>query len=457
MSLSSPQAFKKILVANRGEIALRVIRAARELNIATVAVYSTADADSLHVKFADESVCIGPSSAAESYLKIPAIIAAAEITGADAIHPGYGFLSENAHFARTCEKCGFRFIGPAPEHIEKMGDKIIARRTMRELGLPSLPGSPGPLESSEEAKRVAREVGFPLIIKAAAGGGGRGMKIVRDPKDLDTALQLAQTEARAAFGNGAVYVERFVEKPRHIEFQIAADHYGRVVHLGERECSVQRRYQKLVEESPSPAITPAKRMEVGERITTALSQLGYTNVGTVELLMDEKGELWFMEMNTRIQVEHPVTEMVTGRDLVRTQILLAQGEPLPFTQDEISLRGHAIEVRINAEDSTKFAPSPGTITDFHMPGGVGIRVDSHVTSGTLVPPHYDSLIGKLIVHDVDRDHTLRRLEGALRECVVNGISTNIPFHRRVLSNSAFAAGEYDTNLVRRILEQDAVG
>ncbi len=454
MSGPKSQPINKILVANRGEIALRIVRAARELGISTVAIYSEADADSLHVKFADESVCIGPPSASESYLKIPKVIAAAEITGADAIHPGYGFLSENADFARTCEKSGFRFIGPKPDHIDKMGDKITARRTMRDLGLHSLPGSPGPLESAEEAKRLAHEIGFPLIVKAAAGGGGRGMKIVRDPKALDASVELAQTEARAAFGNGAVYVERFVEKPRHIEFQVAADDNGRVIHLGERECSVQRRYQKLVEESPSPALTDAKRAEIGSRITSALASLGYTNVGTVELLMDEHGELWFMEMNTRIQVEHPVTEMVTGIDLVRTQILLAQGEFLPLKQEELRLRGHAIEVRINAEDPERFAPSPGTITDFHMPGGVGVRIDSHVTSGTTVPPHYDSLIGKLIVHDVDRPHALKRLAGALRETVVNGIQTNIPFHRRVLENPEFIAGDYDTNIVRRILEPE---
>ena len=454
MSTTEHRPFRKILVANRGEIALRVIRAARELGISTVAVYSTADAESLHVKFADESVCIGPPSATESYLNIPGLIAAAEITGADAIHPGYGFLSENAHFARTVIKSGFAFIGPKPEHIDRMGDKIIARKTMRELGLFSLPGSPGPLESTSEAKKVAREVGFPLIIKAAAGGGGRGMKIVRDPDALDSALELAQTEAKAAFGNGAVYVERFVEKPRHIEFQVAGDHTGKVVHLGERECSVQRRYQKLVEEAPSAAMTPEKRAEVGGRICEALAAMGYTNVGTVELLMDERGELWFMEMNTRIQVEHPVTEMVTGVDLVRTQILLAQGEPLPFGQEDVRLQGHAIEVRVNAEDPVRFAPSPGTITDFHMPGGAGVRIDSHVTSATVVPPHYDSLIGKLIVHDADRPRCLARLEGALRETVVEGISTNIAFHRRVLAHEDFIRGDYDTNLVRRILDGD---
>ena len=455
MSTPETRQFQKILVANRGEIALRIMRAARELGIATVAVYSETDADSLHVKFADESVCVGPAAARDSYLKIPAIIAAAEITGADAIHPGYGFLAENAHFAQTCITSGFTFIGPLPEHIERMGDKITARRTMAQLGLPSLPGSPGPIEDPEEAKRVAAEVGFPVIIKAAAGGGGRGMKIVRDPKDLERQVQLAQTEAAAAFGNGAVYIERFVETPRHIELQVAADNHGNVVHLGERECSVQRRYQKVIEEAPSPALTPEKRNELGAKVTTALRELRYQNVGTVELIMDEHGELWFMEMNTRIQVEHPVTEMVTGVDLLRLQIQLAQGEKLPFTQEDVQLRGHAMEARINAEDAERFIPSPGTISTFHMPGGPGVRVDTHVTHGAWVPPNYDSLIGKLIVHDHDRPAALRRLEGALRECVVEGISTNIEFHKRVLRNEKFLAGHYDTNLVKQILEGDA--
>ena len=448
---AGPRKINKILVANRGEIARRVIRAARELDIATVAVHSTADAESLHVKFADESVCIGPPAAAESYLNIPAIISAAEITAADAIHPGYGFLSENAGFAEVCEACGIQFIGPSAEAIRLMGDKIEGRKAMARAGLSSLPGSPEPLTSDAAALAVAHEIGFPVIIKAAAGGGGRGMKIVRDKADLGRLLAVARREAGAAFGNDAVYVERFVERPRHIEFQIAADHHGNVIHLGERECSVQRRYQKLVEESPSPAVTPEKRAEVGERITTALKKLGYTSVGTVELLMDEGGELYFMEMNTRIQVEHPVTEMVTGLDLVRLQIQLAMGEPLPFAQEDLEMRGHAIECRVNAEDPISFAPSPGTITAYHVPGGTGVRVDSHVTQDSAVVPYYDSLLAKLIVHDMDRDHAIRRMRSALREIVVEGIRTNIPFHRRVLHHPDFVAGTYDTTIVPRML------
>jgi acetyl-CoA carboxylase, biotin carboxylase subunit len=444
------RAFKKILVANRGEIALRVIRAARELDIETVAVHSTADAESLHVKFADEAVCIGPPSPTASYLNVPAIISAAEVSGADAIHPGYGFLSENAQFAETCARSGFHFIGPKAESIRMMGDKIRARKAMAGVGLFGLPGSPDPLESGEEAMAVAQEIGFPLIIKAAAGGGGRGMKIVREADKLGPMLDLARREAESSFGSGAVYVERFVTHPRHIEFQIVADDFGNVVHLAERECSVQRRYQKLIEESPSPALTPEKRAEVGDRVVKAIKKLGYTNVGTIEFLMDGE-ELYFMEMNTRIQVEHPVTEMMVRRDLVRLQIQLAEGHPLPFTQDDVELRGHAIECRINAEDPVSFAPSPGVISAYHVPGGTGVRVDSHVTTGTTVAPHYDSLIAKLIVHDLDREHALRRMKTALREYVVEGIKTNIPFHRRVLDHQGFAAGEYDTTLVQTIL------
>jgi acetyl-CoA carboxylase biotin carboxylase subunit len=448
---TSERRFKKILVANRGEIALRVIRAARELEIATVAVHSAADAESLHVKFADESVCIGPASPTDSYLKIPAIIAAAEVTAADAIHPGYGFLSENANFAEICEACGFSFIGPPASAIRMMGDKIEARKAMASVGLHSLPGSREPLTSESDALAFAREIGFPLIIKAAAGGGGRGMKIVREKGELERLLSIARREAAAAFGNDSVYVERFVERPRHIEFQVAADRYGNVIHLGERECSVQRRYQKLIEESPSPAMTEAKRAEVGERIVGALKALGYSNVGTVELLMDESGELHFMEMNTRIQVEHPVTEMVVGIDLVRLQIELAAGRPLPITQDQVKLTGHAIECRVNAEDPISFAPSPGTITAFHMPGGSGVRVDTHATQDWTVPPHYDSLVAKLIVHDSDRRQAIRRMKSALREFVVEGIRTNIPFHRRVLENAEFLHGAYDTTIVPRML------
>jgi acetyl-CoA carboxylase, biotin carboxylase subunit len=443
--------FKKILVANRGEIALRVIRAARELNIATVAVYSTADVESLHVKFADESVCIGPPTPAKSYLNIPAIISAAEVTSADAIHPGYGFLSENATFAEICGQCGFTFIGPKPEAIRMMGDKITARRAMRDAGMKGLPGCDEPLTSDKEAIAVAKEIGFPLIIKAAAGGGGRGMKIVRNKDDLPQTLAIARNEAKVGFGNDAVYVERFVERPRHIEFQIVADNYGAVVHLGERECSVQRRYQKLVEESPSPAMTPEKRKAVGEQIVNALKKLGYSTVGTVEMLMDENGELHFMEMNTRIQVEHPVTEMVTGVDLVRLQIMLAAGKKLPFTQEEVQMNGHAIECRVNAEDPFTFDPSPGLITGFHAPGGPGVRVDSHVTQDTMVQPYYDSLLAKLIVHDVDRPHAIRRVRSALKEFVVDGIKSNIAFHRRVMENKAFVSGEYDTNIANRVV------
>jgi len=439
--------FRKILVANRGEVALRVIRAARELDIETVAVHSTADVDSLHVKFADESVCIGPPAPAQSYLSVPAIISAAEITSADGIHPGYGFLAENAAFAETCRASGFRFIGPLPESIRMMGDKIQARKAMTSVGLFGLPGSPDPLERAEEALVLANDIGFPLIIKAAAGGGGRGMKIVREPTELVRLLDLARREAEASFGSGAVYVERFIENPRHIEFQVVADDFGRVVHLGERECSVQRRYQKLLEESPSPGLTEEKRAAVGERITTALKKLGYTNVGTIEFLMDESGELYFMEMNTRIQVEHPVTEMMVRRDLVRLQIQLSEGSPLPFTQDDVHLRGHAIECRINAEDPVDFAPSPGVISAYHVPGGAGVRVDSHITTGSTVVPYYDSLLAKVIVHDIDRAHAIRRMKSALNEFVVEGIKTNIAFHKKLLDYADFSSGHYDTTLV----------
>jgi acetyl-CoA carboxylase biotin carboxylase subunit len=443
--------FKKILVANRGEIALRVMRAARELGIPTVAVYSTADAESLHVKFADEAVCIGPPSPKESYLSIPAIISAAEISAADAIHPGYGFLSENPNFAQICKLCGFKFIGPEAELIRTMGDKITARETMREAGLPILPGSREALTDEASALEIAREIGTPVIIKAAAGGGGRGMKIVWKEEDLAAAVSVARAEAEAAFGNGAVYVERYVTKPRHIEFQVAADEHGNVVHLGERECSVQRRHQKLIEESPSPGVTPELRERMGARIVAALKKLGYSNVGTVELLMDERGELYFMEMNTRIQVEHPVTEMVTGIDLVRLQIEIAAGKPLPFTQDDIKMRGHAIECRINAEDPDTFAPSPGHITAYHMPGGPGVRVDSFVTTDATVLPYYDSMVAKLIVHDTSRDAAIARMRAALRECVVEGIKTNVPFHRRAMTDAEFASGVYDTRIVERMM------
>lgn len=447
-----PKLFEKILVANRGEIALRIIRAARELDIKTVAVHSEADAESLHVKFADESVCIGPANPTQSYLHVPAIISAAEVTAADAIHPGYGFLSENAAFADTCDACGFTFIGPPASAIRTMGDKIEARRTMASVGLHSLPGSDGPLDSEEEALALAKDIGLPLIIKAAAGGGGRGMKIVRDKKDLKRMLSVARHEAEAAFGNGAVYIERFIERPRHIEFQVVADTHGNVVHLGERECSVQRRYQKLIEEAPSPAMTEKKRAQIGDRIVKALKKLGYSNVGTIEFLMDEDGELYFMEMNTRIQVEHPVTEMMVRMDLVRLQILLSAGFPLRFKQKDIKFAGHAIECRINAENPRTFAPSPGTITTYHVPGGAGVRVDSHITGETTVTPHYDSLLAKLIVHDYDRTHAIRRMQTALKEFVIEGIQTNVDFHRQMLDHPDFRSGDYDTTIVPRMLE-----
>ncbi len=447
--------FKKILVANRGEIALRVIRAARELDIQTVAVYSTADAESLHVKFADESVCIGPPAPQESYLKIPAIISAAEVSAADAIHPGYGFLAENASFAEICEQCGFNFIGPSASSIRTMGDKIQARETMKRVGLKPLPGSDEPIMNDADGARVAKALGYPVIVKAAAGGGGKGMKIAYNEGELGRILSVAREEAEKAFGSGDIYLERFIERPRHIEFQIAADKHGHVVHLGDRECSVQRRYQKLIEEAPSPGLSEAKRQEVGDNLVQAIKKLGYTNLGTVEFLLDEQGQLYFMEMNTRIQVEHPVTEMVVGLDLVRLQILLSAGAELPFDQSDISMKGHAIECRINAEDPKTFLPSPGTISAYHVPGGYGVRVDSHVTQDTTVEPHYDSLLAKLIVHDHDREHALRRMRSALKEFVVEGIRSNIPFHRMIVNHEGFSSGDYDTRIVERLLSSSA--
>jgi len=443
---------RKILVANRGEIALRVIRAARQLGIETVAVHSTADAESLHVKFADESVCVGPPAPDKSYLNIPAIIAAAEITSADAVHPGYGFLSENARFAEICQLSGFEFIGPSPDHIRTMGDKIKARRTMTAAGLPVLPGCDGAIESVEEALKIAEDIGCPVIIKAAAGGGGRGMKIVRSTEELPNALRLARREAELAFGDGSLYIERFVAKPRHIEFQIAADGQGNVVHLFERECSVQRRHQKLIEEAPSPALSESQRHEMGELVVNALRSINYRSVGTIEMLMDEGGGLYFMEMNTRIQVEHPVTEMITGIDLIRLQLTIATEGRLPITQADIKTHGHAIECRVNAENAESFAPSPGTITAYHAPGGPGVRIDTFVTQDSVIHPYYDSLIAKLIVHDTDREKALGRARVALREYVVEGIDTNIPFHRKVLDFPDFVAGDYDTNIVPKVME-----
>ena len=446
--------FKKVLIANRGEIALRVIRACRELGIATVAVHSTADANALHVRFADESVCIGPPPSKESYLNIPQLLSAAEITRADAIHPGYGFLSENAEFAEVCENCKIRFIGPRPEMLRLMGNKVRAKQAAREAGIPLLPGSTGVVKDPKEAEAIAREIGFPVIIKAAAGGGGKGMKIVREPGALAQAFSTAAAEAVASFNNGELYIERYVEKPRHIEIQIAADEHGNVIHLGERECSVQRRHQKLIEESPSPALTPELRETMGRTSVEAMQKLRYNNVGTIEYLLDERGQFYFMEMNTRIQVEHPVTELVTGIDLVREQIRMAYGHPLRFKQSDIQMKGAAIECRVNAEDPVTFAPWPGKITGYSVPGGYGVRVDSAAYENYTVLPFYDSLLAKLIVHAEDRETAIRRMQRALGEYVVEGIRTNIPFHRAALADEAFQEGNYDTRFVERLLASE---
>ncbi|MCI0669887.1 MAG: acetyl-CoA carboxylase biotin carboxylase subunit [Myxococcaceae bacterium] len=446
--------FKKVLIANRGEIALRVIRACRELGIATVAVHSTADANALHVRFADESVCIGPPPSKESYLNIPALLSAAEITRADAIHPGYGFLSENAEFAEVCESCKIRFIGPRPEMLRLMGNKVRARAAAREAGLPLLPGSQGVLKNPKEAEALAREIGFPVILKAAAGGGGKGMKIVREPSALAQAFATATAEAVASFANGDMYLERYVEKPRHIEIQIVADEHGNIIHLGERECSVQRRHQKLIEESPSPGVSPELRERMGRVSVEAMKRIAYNNVGTIEYLMDERGEFYFMEMNTRIQVEHPVTEMVTGVDLVREQIRLASGQPLTLKQEDVQMKGAAIECRVNAEDPVTFAPWPGKITGYSVPGGYGVRVDSAAYENYTVLPYYDSLLSKLIVHAEDRATAIRRMQRALGEYVVEGIRTNIAFHRAALAEEAFQVGQYDTRFVERLLASE---
>ena len=455
MSARSSRLFKKILVANRGEIALRVIRAARELGIPTVAIHSTVDAEALHVKFADESVCIGPPPSPKSYLHIPAIISAAEITGADAVHPGYGFLSENVEFAAVCQRAGLTFIGPQPEHMRLMGDKVQGRTTMSSYGVPVLPGT-GLLHGDEEALAAANRIGLPVIIKATAGGGGRGMKIVHDAGKLLGQLAMARAEALAGFGNAGVFIERYVEVPRHIEVQVIGDGTGAVVALGERECSIQRRHQKLVEEAPSPALSPDERAELLARVAKAVAAVKYQSVGTLEFLFertpDGKPHFYFMEMNPRIQVEHTVTEMVTGVDLVREQIRIAAGEPLrrEHLQSLAVPKGHSIEVRINAEDPVTFAPSPGRITGLHLPGGLGVRVDTHVYQGYVVPPNYDSLICKLIVHAEDRPAAIARLRRALAEFVVEGIKTNIDFHRRVVDNADFQSGHLDTRFIERM-------
>ncbi len=446
--------FKKVLIANRGEIALRVIRACRELGIATVAVHSTADANALHVRFADEAVCIGPPPSKESYLNVPALLSAAEITQADAIHPGYGFLSENADFAKVCADCQITFIGPNERVIRLMGNKVSARAAAREAGLPLLPGSPGVVRTPRDAEEFAKQIGFPVILKAAAGGGGRGMKIVRDPGAVGMAFSTASAEAMSSFSNGDLYIERYVEKPRHIEIQIMADEHGNVIHLGERECSVQRRHQKLIEESPSPGVSPELREEMGRVSVKAMQEIGYSNVGTIEYLMDENGKFYFMEMNTRVQVEHPVTELVTGVDIVKEQILIANGEKLRFTQKDIRMRGSAIECRINAEDPVTFAPSPGKITGYSVPGGNGIRVDSAAYENYTVRPNYDSLISKLISYAEDRPTAIRKMQRALSEYVVEGIKTNIPFHRAALAEDSFLEGNYDTRFVERLLASE---
>ncbi|HEX2450327.1 MAG TPA: acetyl-CoA carboxylase biotin carboxylase subunit [Gemmatimonadales bacterium] len=441
---------KKVLVANRGEIALRVIRACRELGLETVAVYSEADRESLHVRFADDDVCIGPPPGRASYLKIPALIAAAEITGADAIHPGYGFLAENAEFADTCRASNITFIGPTGEQIRQMGDKATARRLAAEAGVATIPGSPGTIDDPEEALAFAETIHFPVIIKATAGGGGKGMRIAHDAEQFTQLFGLAQNEALAAFGNGAVYVERYLEHPRHVEIQVLGDSYGRVVHLGERDCSVQRRHQKLIEESPSPALTPELRRRMGDAAVALASRIEYQGAGTLEFLLDQDGSFYFMEMNTRIQVEHPVTEMVTSFDLVKEQIRVASGEPISYKGDGTRLRGHAIECRINAEDPYRgFQPSPGLITAYHPPGGPGVRVDTHVYAGYTVPPYYDSLLAKVIVHGNDREEALTRMRQALDTFILEGVTTTIPFLARVIRHPDFVEGNVDTRFLER--------
>ncbi|HEV2021413.1 MAG TPA: acetyl-CoA carboxylase biotin carboxylase subunit [Terriglobales bacterium] len=445
--------FKKILIANRGEIALRVICACKELGIRTVAVYSEADRHSLHVRFADEAVCIGPPRSADSYLNIPAVISAAEIANVDAIHPGYGFLSENANFAEVCETCHIKFIGPPPEIIRLMGEKEKARVAMKEAGVAILPGSEGVLESEAEAQRWAKQIGYPVIVKASSGGGGRGMRVIHNEAELAPLFQQAQSEAAAAFGNSDLYMEKFIERPRHIEFQLLADAYGSVVSLGERECSIQRRHQKLLEESPSTQVTALMRQQVGDKLCSTLSKIGYVNAGTVEFLMDEERNLHFIEMNTRIQVEHPVTEMVTDIDLVKSQILLAAGERMEnVLHGEVEMRGHAIECRINAEHPEKFTPSAGKITTFNPPGGTGVRVDTAAYAEAVIPPYYDSLIAKLITRGKDRQEAASRMARALEMFIIEGIYTSIPLQRKIVADPDFLAGDVDTKFMERFMK-----
>ncbi|HMQ12958.1 MAG TPA: acetyl-CoA carboxylase biotin carboxylase subunit [Candidatus Competibacter phosphatis] len=442
---------EKVVIANRGEIALRILRACRELGIRTVAAHSTVDRDLKHVRLADETVCIGPSPAAGSYLNMPAIISAAEVTDAVAIHPGYGFLSENADFAERVEQSGFIFIGPKPETIRLMGDKVSAIRAMKEAGVPCVPGSDGPLgDDQPEILRIARDIGYPIIIKAAGGGGGRGMRVVHGEAALLTTLDLTRSEANAAFGNPTVYMEKYLDHPRHIEIQVLADTHGHAIHLGERDCSMQRRHQKVIEEAPAPGITPAQRRRIGQACVDACQRIGYRGAGTFEFLYQD-GEFYFIEMNTRIQVEHPITELITGVDIVKEQLRIAAGVPLGYRQDDIHVRGHALECRLNAEDPDTFAPSPGAITQYHAPGGPGIRVDSHIYNGYRVPPNYDSMIGKLIAHGETREAAIARMRGALAELVVDGIKTNAPLHRRILGDARFLDGGTDIHYLEKQL------
>ena len=442
--------FEKVLIANRGEIALRILRACREMGIQAVAVHSTADADAMHVRLADESICIGPALAADSYLNSSAILSAATIAHVDAIHPGYGFLSENADFATMVEEHNFVFIGPSPDHIRLMGDKIAAKKAVKDAGIPVVPGSDGAVEDAEQARAIAGDIGYPVIIKATAGGGGRGMQVVRDDAGIQEAFNLARAEAKAAFSSDEVYIEKYLEAPRHIEVQVLADLHGNVVHLGERDCSLQRRHQKLVEEAPSPALNQKERQSIGDRVVNAVKILGYRNVGTVEFLFED-GEFYFIEMNTRLQVEHPVTEMICGLDLVREMIRIAAGAPLGITQSDITFTGHAIECRINAENPDTFQPSPGVIGLYHAPGGLGVRVDSGLYSGYSVPPHYDSMIAKLIVHGANRNECLMRLRRALGEYVIDGIDTVIPLHQRLMNEPDFVNGDYDIHWLEKFV------
>ncbi len=442
--------FKKILIANRGEIALRIIRACREMGIATVAVHSTADANAMAVRLADESVCIGPPPARESYLNIPSILSAAAVTGAEAIHPGYGFLSENAQFARMVAEHGFTFIGPKPQHIDSMGDKAVAKDTVKKLGLPVVPGSDGVIKDAKEGEKIAEKIGFPVIVKASSGGGGKGMKVVREAKDFAEAFHTARAEAKANFGDDSVYIEKYLEKPKHIEIQIFGDTHGNAVHLGERDCSTQRRHQKLVEEGPSPVIDEAARSKIGTLAADTVRAMGYSGAGTIEFLYQD-GEFYFMEMNTRIQVEHPVTEMVTGIDLIAEQIRVAAGEPLSIKPEGLKFRGHAMEIRINAEDPETFIPSPGEIRQFHAPGGMGVRFDSAIYDGYKIPPHYDSMIGKLIVHGRTREECIRRMKRAITETVVEGVRTTLPLHAWILDQPEFLSGDYSIHWLEKKL------